>query len=210
MPISLSFESLRAMSTLSTVNLLFYYPLFFMKSSSSRVNNTQQGFWHNATFTVTLCPHICIEQQQKVGIFPKSFPQNPNWNWLHVGPTSAWEIHTCKQHKGWRSAVAVKTVVAPRVNDSWGSGLSKESPDASRGTEAGGGARRAGGVQRQLQTPIPGRWMADVWPRAAEANVKQKTHLLLVSFLNHSYFCPQGCVPVWSDWCCHSNPPQNH
>lgn len=106
--------------------------------------------------------------------------------------------------------MAVKIVVAPKVNDFWGSGVFKGKSWCSwRDGSLEEGGKEPRGVQRQLQTPIPGRWITDVWPRAAAANVKQKIHLLLVSLLNHFYFCPKGRVSVWSDWCCHSSPSQN-
>lgn len=97
-------------------------------------------------------------------------------------------------------------------------GLSKKVTMLVEGWKLEEGRQEPRGAQRQLQTPIPGRWIADVWPRAAAANVKQKTHLLFVSLLNHFYFCvhkvvclcgPTGAVIVTHPRTTHLKSPPN-
>lgn len=61
----------------------------------------------------------------------------------------------------------------------------KESHDA-------GWRRQRRKWRRRLQTPIPGRWITDVWPKAAWLNCKtKKTHLLFHSPVSYFSFFSQ-------------------
>lgn len=126
----------------------------------------------------------------------------------------------------WRTMDGVKLCSPLRVNDLWGKrGLSKGKSrclwrDRRWKRRGGGQEKEAARVQRQLQTPAPGRWITDVWPRAAPVNYETKdlpslslslfpicllfALLLLIpssfcfSFWNLLSFMPALCLPTLS------------
>lgn len=107
-----------------------------------------------------------------------------------ISPCESFRVSLMHVDRIMEKAIEKKKVVPAGMKDLWGIRLSK-GKSRCRLEEV-----RRRKWRRRLQTPIPGRWITDVWPKAAWLNCKtKKTHLLFHSPVFYFSSFPQTFFP---------------